>query len=898
MTRAIEVLKPEPAFATMFPSYNKQHEGTYLKDWNALRERLEKPVKIDMSASDWQKLKTADGKKALAYKFKNGGYIAGACPLVRNIENGDVRPSAEKGVEKPSEYNAIVIDADGPKDERGKAIGISDDFEQKLAEALDGVEYVLHATISSNKEAKRRRIVVPVAVPVTADVREAFVRYLGAKVGIENIDPACVRGKQLACFPVYIDDDYYVHNEGKMLNVAEWLPSGWENVDSWPQWPGVKPKKQRHIASGGRKVYEETGEWKPVFDKNKIHNAFNKTYRISDVLRKSGKYEQTDNCRWSHLYDAAKDGIKVTNDAILYSYYGNDILSVDGDLDAFETALVLFHGPLDDKKAWSAMYADAMADEAVKKTLLAEVAPDLPEDAETWSQLYDSTEEGIAQRCVSMFPHKTRHGKWMKYTNGIYKEVKPEAILPDVLRVVRIASALQPEDAEISAMLGKKNSAQNIMTIWHGMLAENELPEEAWENKPWLMHFTDFTINLKAYCEGQDFKLEHSPENMLTQTTSYPWSDVENIDPNNFAYVLESIKTYLPEDDLREYFQRSMGRALVGGIACAEDKCVWMLSASAGRDGGNGKSTLLYGVRGAMGGVGDTSYFYKIPGRYLYYSSNDRDAEAPTSVLAGMRDKRFVQFDEYDGIRTLDTEKYKTFTSAGFLTARKMRENASEFQAKCCVFLDTNGMPGLQRREYAILRRSRVVPFRAKLQGAETIKAQWTHNHDIHVAVMAWLLLGLKNWYDNGCKLDGGIDDKAIPEETYTETLSWWKSFESPEDFFDDYYVITNNDKDYILPDECYDAYNAQVYDRGATMHAFKQAESRWLREHGLGTKKKRPGRDGVRRMYYVGVRLNDGKEVTKRPYAEIKSVDIQTPKQNAVQGELDAFADKDLVNL
>lgn len=870
--RTIEVLEAGKAFATVFPSYNAVYDGVYLSNWNDMLERLQNPVKIAMSGKDWQKLKDTNARVALSYKFKNGGYDTGACPLARDIENGNTKPCRAEGVPRPAVYNAIAIDADGPKG--GK---LDDDFDEKVIDVLKDYEFFMHATISSNKEQQRRRIVIPLEKPITLDVREAFIRFFGDKVGITNIDEACTHPKQMMCFPVYIEDDYNYHNTGKMLNAVEWLPSGWESIESWPVWPGKKEVKKRHV-SCGRKIYEESGEWKPVFDKNKIHNAYNKTYRISDILKKSGKYEHTGERRWSHTYDTAKDGIKVTNDSILYCYYGNDLLSGYGDLDAFEVATILFHGSLDDKANWSAMYREAVADDNVRKTMIASVAgEDLPAEAETWAEMYDSTEEGIAQRCMSLFPHKMRNNKWMKYTNGIYKEVKPEAIIPDVLRTIRVAAALQPDDEAIQAMVGKNSSARNIREIWGGILAEQQPKEEQWENQPWLMHFSDYTIDLKAYCEGRDYKLEHNPDYMLTQTTGYPFSDIENVDSDVFSDVLESIEVYIPDEELRNYLNMAIGRALCG-VACTEDKCLWMLSASSGRDGGNGKSTLLDAIKGALGGVNPTSYYTEIPGSYLYYSMVERNPEGPTSMLMTMRNKRFVQFTEIEGKRTLDTGKFKIFTSAGNITGQNKYENATTFSAKCCCFLDCNSMPQLQKREYSILRRSRVVPFDAELRANGEVKAKWQHNHEYHVAMMCWLLLGLKAWYDNGRKLDDDI--KSSPKACYDRCMIWYTSFEDPNEFFEDYYKVTGNDKDYLILDECYNEYKSQCYDKGATINAFKSAEGLWLAEHGITKKAKRvvDKYTGLRRMCYVGVKLITGQDTSKwavTPVEVVKTSDI-----------------------
>ena len=296
------------------------------------------------------------------------------------------------------------------------------------------------------------------------------------------------------------------------------------------------------------------------------------------------------------------------------------------------------------------MLTNASKDEAVRKTLLESLPVSLPPEAETWALLYDESEEGLAQRALAFYPHKIRNGRWWRYQNGIYKEVKDQAMLPDALQIIRIAAALQPDSTAIQEMIGKVNTARNILKAWQGLASQQE-DEEEWDKNLWYLNFTDCTIDLEAYCKGTPYILEHSPEYRITESTGYSWKEVENYDPKALDEVVKNIEIYLPNKDIRKYFQRAVGRSLTAAAA-AEDKCIWML----GPDGGNGKSTLLNAIKGALG-----SYFYEMQGKYLYYSNRDRDAEAPSPELSGMKNKRIVNFCEYNGIRTLDSEKYKNY---------------------------------------------------------------------------------------------------------------------------------------------------------------------------------------------------------------------------------------------
>lgn len=842
-----EVLSHGTGYVTVYPSYNAVFDGFYLNGWDDMLQRLEKPLEVDITINDLKKLKDSDAKKALVLKFKNGGYECGPAVLVKDLKSGDIKPSRATGTPKLKQYNLVVIDADGPKD------GVLDsNFDKKLKEVLGDYEYYAHSTISSTETAKRRRIVIPLASPVTADIREAFIRFLSDKLGMQNVDKASKNVRQMMCFPVVTKDGekYAYHNTGKLMQATDWLPAGWDDVSNWPKWDDEKKIKCNKISGSKKRLDIEQGEWIPCFDKNKLHYAYNKTYRISDVLKASGRYVQDNATRWSHTYDSVKGGIQVTNDSWLWSHYGNDALSTGTPLDAYETAMILRFGSLD-KDNWKKMIAEVSKDEKVKKSLLSDISVSLPDDAESWAVLYDSSEEGLAQRCVAMYPHKIRDGKWWRYDNGIYHKVKDEAMIGDALQMIRIASALQPDDETLRDMVGRVSVAKNICTAWKGLASVQEIPDEQWESKLWYMHFTDCVIDLEALCKGGEYRLQHSPDYLMTESTGYAWDDVMNVKANVLDEVIKNLELYLPDAGVRNYCQMALGRALTG-ISCNEDKCVWLLSNRSGKDGGNGKSTMLYAVRGAMG-----SYYYTMESDVLYYSARDtKSGEGPSPAKNGMRNKRFVQFSEYDAVRSLDENKYKNFTSAGFLNARGLQENGGNFQLKACCNVDTNGMPGIRKREESLLRRTRFIPFNAILSGDSEIKARWTHDHDIHVAMMAWLIMGLKAWYDNGKRIDNGIKDDKLPSEVYLTTMEWFNSFDAPSDFFDEMYEITGNDKDYIDADEAWQVYQTQIYDRGASRHAFRQAEAMWLREHGITEKRKREVEGGLRRMCYVGVRL------------------------------------------
>jgi len=852
-----EILAAGEGYATLYPSYNATFDGMYINGWNDLLQKLEKPKMLDISIEDFMKLKESDGQKALALKFGNGGYECGASPLVKDLKTGDIKPSRASGVPKIKQYNLVVLDADGPKD--GK---LPEDFDDCVKNVLGDYEYYIHSTISSTNDKHKRRIVIPLANPITADVREACVRYLAKDFGdINNVDKASKNGKQLMVLPIHCKGSEIVgyHNTGKLFNALEYLPAGWEDMQNQPKWDGEDSIKCTKRNASGKLLDKETGEWNPCFDNNKLHYAFNKTYRISNILKESGKYVQESETRFSHTYDNAKNGIQVTNDSWLYSHYGTDCLSTGTPLDSYEVAMILRYGSLA-KENWKKMMNDVMRDEKVKKTLVESLGIEVPEDAESWNMLYDlSTEEGIAQVCCNhLFPHKIRNGKWLRYCNGIYKEAKDVSILQDALQAIRLCSSLNPDNESLASMVGKANTAKNVLQIWKSLATNNAVSNEAWENHPNWLVFSDTIIDLEKWAStGKDYKIPFSPDYLLTQSCGYPFADVENVNPKALEKFLKAVETYLPDEDVRNYFQMAVGRSL-SASAASEDKCIWMLSAATNKDGGNGKSTLLGIIKNALGGEADSSYYYEISGKYLYYNMHESgSAEAPSPILCGCKDRRFVNFYEFSKDKMLDGEKYKNYTSAGFIRARKLNSDSDGFRAKFCAYIDCNGLAALKDKENAILRRTRVIPFDAQLKAKGKIKDEFLNNYDLKIACMYWLMIGYKMYFANGQQLDEDVRDTAIPEAVRNLIMEWYDSFDAPTDFFDERYIIDGSDDSYIVFEECFKEYTEQIFYRGATAPAFRQTQARWLREHGLGKQiKKFIPRLGCRRSVYVGVYL------------------------------------------
>ena len=806
--------------------------------WPALKQKLMSPPKFKVPHKDFLAYKADWPEEHKRIKFGSGLYSQGLSPTMIN-KDGKTLYSSQTSAPAPATYSVISMDYDA---------GVPSDFVDRVKKALDGHEYLIHTTACSTPENPRWRIVIPLAVPVDADTRSAGMHCLAETITWAGCDKAVFDNKRRMACPIECEDQttQYVEGNGAYLDLTAWLDAhypDWHDYADLPKSPAEKEDEHNAKTNG-------SGALTPLAyrKKDKKHgliNAFLKAYTCHEIIERSGLYQlersNEKEERWSRKGDHGGALVIYANDTCK-CYYASDILGGGKPAqNSFGLWSLLYHPDKDIRELLQILKKDQRVLEALRGDV------EVPPEAEIWKKKYDDSEEGVAQRCMEYYPHVRCNDRWWRYDNGIYHEVKDAALKPDVLRMIRICCAASPDNEKFASYRGVNKYAVAILQIWTGLAEEKAVTIDDFETFPNYVHFSDGVLDLERFAKGdKDCLIPHSPEYMMTETTGYAWADVITAPQWAVDEIDHGMQMYQPDAEMRKYIWMALGRAL-SMDAVEEDLCPWLM----GPEGGNGKSTLMYAIKGALG-----SYFYSLKASVLYKHRNDDNGEGPQPAVAMMVNKRFVEFEEFDYLRSLNTQKYKQYTSAGHIQVHKMRIDDNSFDAKCCCYIDSNGMPGVDKMEGALERRTRVIPFSAVLAGDGSIRKKWRTDKDIHHAMMQYLLRGYCMWLDNGKKLDGGrLHPETWPEPVRQETYNWFNAFDRPETFFTDYLEITHDENDYIHFPEVWAAYRDQLVGKGSTEHQLRMELGRWLKKQGL-TEKRRKQVGAVRPYVTIGVRL------------------------------------------
>jgi putative DNA primase/helicase len=254
------------------------------------------------------------------------------------------------------------------------------------------------------------------------------------------------------------------------------------------------------------------------------------------------------------------------------------------------------------------------------------------------------------------------------------------------------------------------------------------------DSDPWLFNCDNGTIELRTG------KLrEHRREDLITKICPFKY------DPDAKAPLWDStLEKFLPDADLRDYWQRLVGYCLTGVI---RDHILVIAYGT----GGNGKSTILSTIMSVFG----RDYAMKAPAEMLMVRHN----EAHPTERADLFRKRLVVAVETEKGRRLNETLVKELTGGDRIRARRMRENFWEFDPTHKLVVATNYKPAIVGTDEGIWRRLRLVPFTVHVDDARADKTMPEKLLAEGPGILAWCVRGCLAWQEKGldtpkCVLD------------------------------------------------------------------------------------------------------------------------------------------------
>jgi putative DNA primase/helicase len=249
-------------------------------------------------------------------------------------------------------------------------------------------------------------------------------------------------------------------------------------------------------------------------------------------------------------------------------------------------------------------------------------------------------------------------------------------------------------------------------------------PDEL-DRDPWLFNCKNGTLDLRT---GN--MREHRREDLITKMCPFAYR------ADATAPLWEAtLEKFLPDADLRNYWQRLIGYCLTGVI---RDHILVIAYGS----GGNGKSTILNTIMAVMG----RDYAMKCPHQLLMVRHN----EAHPTELADLFRKRLVVAVETERGRRLNETLVKELTGGDRIRARRMRENFWEFDPTHKLIIGTNHKPAIMGTDEGIWRRLRIVPFTVHVEGTAADKTMPEKLLAEGPGILAWCVRGCLDWQAQG----------------------------------------------------------------------------------------------------------------------------------------------------
>ena len=153
------------------------------------------------------------------------------------------------------------------------------------------------------------------------------------------------------------------------------------------------------------------------------------------------------------------------------------------------------------------------------------------------------------------------------------------------------------------------------------------------------------------------------------------------------------------------YLQKVLGYAITGET---KEQSLFLLYGS----GSNGKTTLLEAIDSIF-----SDYTHHIPIAVLLESAGINQAGRPSPELAQAVNSRILFCSESNENDYLNEGKIKMLTGESTISVRNLYCEPFEMKPKFKMLIDTNHLPKIRGRDFAIWRRLKVIPFTQTFKG-------------------------------------------------------------------------------------------------------------------------------------------------------------------------------------
>lgn len=293
-----------------------------------------------------------------------------------------------------------------------------------------------------------------------------------------------------------------------------------------------------------------------------------------------------------------------------------------------------------------------------------------------------------------------------------------------VMATIRRLAADAMSDRDLHSDLVKSQTASGVRGVLTLAASMPGITVQAskLDADPYVLNTPSGTLELKA------LELRpHDPADRLTKITRGAYDLSASI--VRWEAFLEKV---LPDAEVRAYFQRFCGLALVG----KQLEHILLIAIGTGR---NGKG-VAYGSVGYS--FGDYTHFAPS----TLFEQTKANANGASPALFDLRGARFVALSETEKTARIASALLKSLTGGDPVTARKLYGDPITFLPSWLILLVTNHLPTLPANDPAVMERVRVVPFSVEIPKEERDTQLTVKLEEEADGILTWAAQGLADY--------------------------------------------------------------------------------------------------------------------------------------------------------
>lgn len=362
------------------------------------------------------------------------------------------------------------------------------------------------------------------------------------------------------------------------------------------------------------------------------------------------------------------------------------------------------------------------------------IHPELPYQENSTGYSWD--EAGMADLFSECYQNDTRFcpeaKSWYTYNSGEWqKDVGSLLVSAKIKEFVRLMALYcgeisdEEKRKEYMGFVSRMGDRRFRDRLMKDAADSMQIAAREFDKNPYLINCQNGTFDL----ESMTFR-EHHWEDFLTMQTNFEYT-MQEVRCERWEQFISEVTEF--SKDKADYLQRALGYSIMG---TSKEECMFILH---GRTTRNGKSTMLDAVQNLLG-----DYATVTPVELICRNGRQKNAEAPTPVLARLKGKRLVTMAESDTSGKLDEATIKQYTGGEEITARELHQSPITFKPQFTMWLSCNDLPTVKDKSLFASDRVRVIEFNRHFADEEQDKGlkDYFESPEAMRGIFAWLVTG------------------------------------------------------------------------------------------------------------------------------------------------------------